>query len=74
MRHPPFCGDPAAAPQRKWDDATGAQKLAARIRAAWLAAGHDVPVHVIETVPGHPETLYAVRMPTLVNGLPARRS
>lgn len=72
MKHPPFCGDPASAPQRKWDDQAGAQNLAARIRQAWKVAGHDVPVVVLETQPGHADTLYCVRMPTLVNGLPAR--
>lgn len=72
MRHPRWCGDPADRPQRQWDTAEGAQKLAARIRAAWAAAGHDVPVVVLETNPGHPETLWCVRMPTLINGLPHR--
>ena len=72
MKHPPFNAEAAARPQRQWDTMEGAQRLAARIRAAWKAAGHDVPVVVLETVPGHPDTLYCVRMPTLVNGLPAR--
>ena len=72
MKHPPFNGNPAAAPQRRWDDAAGAQKLAAIIRAARAKAGHDVQVIVLETMPGPPDTLYTVRMPMLINGLPAR--
>ncbi len=70
MKVPPFANAPASAPQRRWDDREGAQRLAAIIRRAWHDAGHDVPVEVIETQPGHPDTLYTVRMPTLINGLP----
>ena len=68
MRIPPFRPGPASG--RDFCTLAGAQKLAAMIRAAWRDVGHDVPVQIVETVPGHPHTLYAVRMPTLIGGLP----
>jgi hypothetical protein len=73
MTHPPFNGYAAPRPQREWDTKDGAHRLAAIIRGAWADVGHDVPVVIVETNPGHPETHYSVRMPTLVNGLPAGR-
>lgn len=69
MNHPPFV--PSTKPSGKDTFSHfGAHRLAATIRAAWAKCGHDVPVHVVETMPGFPNTNYTVRMPTLINGLP----
>lgn len=51
----------------------GAERLAAMIRAAWRDAGHDVETVVQISSRGRDGTsLWAVRMPGLVNGLPVR--
>jgi hypothetical protein len=70
MRHPPFL----AAPQISGGDfctREGAERLAGLIRAAWLRAGHEIEVIVIQTSkPGAAEPTFAPRMPGLLNGLP----
>lgn len=70
MRHPPFRGGPALGGEYLTKE--GAQRLANMIRVAWAKAGHDISVSVEPS--GHAlleaKQIYAVRMPTLLNGLP----
>lgn len=70
MRHPPFRPGPALGGE--YLTLEGAERLARIIQAAWTKAGHDVPV-VIEpsgTAVLEKNQYYAVRLPTLHNGLP----
>jgi len=70
MRHPPFRGGPAMGGDFLTKE--GAQRLANMIRAAWAKAGHDISVSVEPSGQALLEAkqIYAVRMPTLLNGLP----
>jgi hypothetical protein len=69
VKVPPFRSAPAAM-LRDYTTQEGAYVLAGMISAAWTKAGHDVRVDVVPVQPGHPNTSWTVRMPTLVNGLP----
>lgn len=71
MRHPPFARGPASG--RDYCDKDGARALAAMIRAAWTSCGYDVEVVVERGYnTGSDDVLHVVRMPTLINGLPAK--
>jgi len=76
MKCPPFVS--AAGPTKEdYLSEDGAHKLAAKIRHAWAAVGHDVPVEVhqvIKSLSGSKGSwaVYAVRMPTVINGMPVR--
>ena len=69
MKVPPFKSAPATM-AHDYTTQGGAQILAATIRQAWAAAGHDVRADVVPLQAGNQHTSWAVRMPTLVNGLP----
>lgn len=72
-RYPPFCGLAVENPTECMSR-DGAHKLAEKIRAAWASVGIDLPCEVeqvrwpndVGTTRG---AIFAVRMPTLVNGL-----
>lgn len=69
-RHPPFCGGPAGGGD--FSTKEGAEKLAAMIRAAWAQAGHEVEVELVPSGAAilDAKQIWAVRMPSLHNGLP----
>jgi hypothetical protein len=74
MRHPPFKVGPAKG-ATNWSSKEGAERLAATIRAAWRAVGVEVetviePLQIGPTT--HRESVFCVRLPGLVNGLPTR--
>jgi hypothetical protein len=70
MRNPPFRGGPAGGGD--FLTKQGAEKLAAMIRAAWAQAGHKVEVELVPSGQAILEAkqIWAVRMPSLHNGLP----
>ena len=69
-RHPPFRGGPALGGD--FCTKEGAQRLADRIRDAWAQAGHEVEVVIVPSGQAilDSKQIWAVRMPTLHNGLP----
>ena len=71
MRHPPFKPGPVKG-ATDFCTLAGAQRLAALIRDAWAACGHDVLVEIEPSMLGYKLTTYAIRLPALVNGLPTR--
>lgn len=75
LPHPPFSsrseGDFARG--ANFCSQVGAGRLGARIREAWLKAGHDVRVEVVQVPIVRDDPIYTVRMPDLVNGLPVPR-
>lgn len=66
-RHPAWFGGPVTVNERE-PEGERAHRHARMIREAWARCGHDIEVVVISEG-GQP----AVRIPGLVNGLPARR-
>lgn len=72
MKHPPFNAGPAAS--RGLEDfgsEHGARKLAHMISEAWRSVGVDVRAVVEGTARSTDgRTVYSVRMPDLINGLP----
>lgn len=71
MRHPPFNGGPAQT-QADYCTKAGAERLAEMIVAAWAKCGISIEVRVVQTSPNNvkPEhSIYAVQMPTIINGL-----
>lgn len=65
-RHPPFHAGPVTVDDRE-TETDRAHRLARIIREAWAKCGHDIEVRVVSHA-GHP----VVRIPGLINGLPAR--
>lgn len=73
MTHPPFCAGPAES-VTDYMTKEGAHKLAALIRAAWARVGVPIETEIAE-LPlrrSRDRSVFVVRMPGLVNGLPAR--
>jgi hypothetical protein len=78
-RHPPFYSDgPGYAAAGEWMTEQGAHALAARIAAAWAKCGVTMRTEVVEcgrinhAPKGTGNAIYTVRMPTMLNGLPAK--
>lgn len=74
MKHPPFVGQTERSGSDYLDE-DGAYRLAALIRAAWASVGHDVECRIVQVIKGQSSakasgSVWAVRMPSLVNGLP----
>ena len=64
--HPPFRDSAGPVPENATEYDL-AHRHAGMIREAWARAGHEIEVRVVEH-----HGAYLVRMPGLVNGLPAR--
>ena len=73
MKIPPILSQDGKRKIPDYGTRQGAEALAAIAHAAWLKAGHDVPVEVVEGTPGHPESRWILRFPTLVDGVPVTR-
>lgn len=78
-KHPPFYSDgPGYAAAGEWMTEEGAHALAKRISAAWAKCGITMRTEVVEcgTIKHAPKgmgvKLWTVRMPTMLNGLPAK--
>lgn len=76
MKVPPFFSGPVVTPKAASaeEDRKMTERHAAMIRAAWAKCGHDVETDVREILTKDGAHLcWAVRLPSLVNGLPTRR-
>lgn len=71
MQHPPFSTGADAVSGANVSSHAGAQKLAARIAAAWQRVGVEVAPELVH-VSNRGEGFWAVRLPQLVNGMPRR--
>lgn len=76
--HPPFklvASAQHGEPVCDFTSKAGANRLAALIREAWAAIGHDVQPEVqpLRSTLSEWDGQYVVRLPQLVNGLVARR-